>query len=112
MAITVFSPFIAPKLKKRRRNIKGRIKWSASEKTAVETYFANYIKARKVPGKAVCEDFIEKRERLLSKRTWENVKDCVRNLGLKLKNTNKEKVIMPPKWNLCIRICRLFAIYM
>lgn len=65
--------------------------WSFNEKRQIKIYFEKYIKACRTPGKNVCEKFLEGKEHLFPNRSWSNIKDCVRNIGLSQQKKNKEK---------------------
>ena len=52
--------------------------WSEAEKTVVLKYFENDILMNKLPGKRNIEECMRQNP-ILQKRTWKNIKDCVRN---------------------------------
>jgi hypothetical protein len=63
--------------------------WSFQEKRTLSIYFEKYIKAAKAPGKDVCNKFLNGKEHLFPNRSWTNIKDCVRNLGMKKQKSKK-----------------------
>ena len=59
--------------------------WSANESKAVMSFFMCDIKDGRVPGKALCSKCISQNDALLKKRSWQTVKDFVRNQIVKAK---------------------------
>ncbi|XP_065943595.1 uncharacterized protein [Magallana gigas] len=57
--------------------------WNPSEMNSVNKHFSHFIAMSKVPGKNDIENVLKK-DKILSKRTWRNVKDQVYNLIKKL----------------------------
>lgn len=53
--------------------------WNPSEMNSVNKHFSHFIAMSKVPGKNDIENVLKK-DKILSKRTWRNVKDQVYNL--------------------------------
>ena len=65
--------------------------WTSHEKRLIKIYFEKYIKAARAPGKNICEKFFEDKQHLYPNISWTNIKDCVRNMGLKEKKNKMKK---------------------
>lgn len=62
--------------------------WSSEEKEAVLNFFKSSIKKEVVPGKVECMKCKEENS-ALSRRTWTDVKFCVKNYLDKIKRMRK-----------------------
>lgn len=77
---------------KKKRSYSVRVKWTDPELRAVRGYFAVNLMEKEVPGKGECERFLAENQQLVGHRTWSTVKDCVRNLILRLSREATVKV--------------------
>lgn len=57
-----------------------RNRWTTPQKKAALTAFKTHIKNGVMPGKGECLQFLENQKGVVNEnRSWQNVKDCVRN---------------------------------
>ena len=63
--------------------------WTTDEKKAVLTTFGKYLKSGDVPKKDECLMFLEANKQIMQAgRSWSDVKDYVRNVGVKMCKSN------------------------
>ena len=67
-----------PKKNKFKRNYH---KWSLDEKHTIISNFSESMRLNQLPGKKECQQFLQMNPSI--KRTWTNIKDCVRNESIK-----------------------------
>jgi hypothetical protein len=56
--------------------------WTSEEQAAVKQHFAKFFMTEKLPGKSDIQPVLEIETRL-SRRSWRNIKDFVRNMKSK-----------------------------
>lgn len=66
-----------------------RVPWTEKEKETVIKQFQKYLLLKKLPGKREIQNCIDT-EIVLSRRTWRNVKDFIRNT---ITTTERKKLI-------------------
>lgn len=66
-----------------------RVPWTEKEKETVIKQFQKYLLLKKLPGKRDIQNCIDT-EIVLSRRTWRNVKDFIRNT---ITTTERKKLI-------------------